>query len=298
MDISQEDKQNSELRRENTLTTPSDRNREVKFKLDSNAPPLTDEQTNLAMSELNITSYVERFPQVERRYADPPISLQKIGLVSFVPAKGATPNKEGIYGFAKLRGNFDTGIEADERAEFIVRNIDSYHKIFHTYVGRPFPLTVLSDYTENVQEIDLQKEITSAIGDDIKKKRQKEQQDMEDIKKREQELLSDVKKEEEDIDDRYTTLRVKKAQLVWTYVETEKKMKQMCGLIAKARKEREELDEKQPELKEKYYNKYMQARRDAQFPEDKIKDDESFMKYLVEDLKIPAVNEEYKRLYE
>ena len=31
--------------------------------------------------------------------------MQRIGLLSFVPAKGATPNSKGIYGFAKMRGN-------------------------------------------------------------------------------------------------------------------------------------------------------------------------------------------------
>lgn len=285
-------------RKESTLTSPSDRNTTSEFRLDQNVAPLTDVQVSDAMKELNVSSYVERFPQVERRYADPPVELQKVGLISFVPAKGATPNEKGVYGFAKLRGNFASEQEANEQAERLIRNVDSYHQIYHTYVGRPFPLTQSSEYSKEVNQVDLQKEIASAMSDDIRKKREKEQKDIEEIKNREKELLEDVKKTEENRDDHYTTLRVKKAQLTWTYSETEKKMKQMAGVIAKTRYEIEELDRTHPELKNVYFNKYMDARRQAGLSTDKIDAGNNFIKYMVEDLHLPAVEAEYQRLYE
>lgn len=284
-------------RKESTLTSPSDRNTTSEFRLDQNVAPLTDVQVSDAMKELNVSSYVERFPQVERRYADPPVELQKVGLISFVPAKGATPNEKGVYGFAKLRGNFASEQEANEHAERLIRNVDSYHQIYHTYVGRPFPLTQSSEYSKEVNQVDLQKEMASAMSDDIRKKREKEQKDIEEIKNREKELLEDVKKTEENRDDHYTTLRVKKAQLTWTYAETEKKMKQMAGVIAKTRYEIEELDRTHPELKNVYFNKYMDARRQAGLSTDKIDAGNNFIKYMVEDLHLPAVEAEYQRLY-
>lgn len=284
-------------RKESTLTSPSDRNTTSEFRLDQNVAPLTDVQVSDAMKELNVSSYVERFPQVERRYADPPVELQKVGLISFVPAKGATPNEKGVYGFAKLRGNFASEQEANEQAERLIRNVDSYHQIYHTYVGRPFPLTQSSEYSKEVNQVDLQKEMASAMSDDIRKKREKEQKDIEEIKNREKELLEDVKKTEENRDDHYTTLRVKKAQLTWTYAETEKKMKQMAGVIAKTRYEIEELDRTHPELKDLYFNKYMDARRQAGLSTDKIDAGNNFIKYMVEDLHLPAVEAEYQRLY-
>lgn len=288
---------NKEWRKENTLTTPSDRDLENKFRLDQTAPALNDTQTSEAMKELNITAFVERFPDVERRYADPPPELQKIGLISFVPAKGSKPNEQGIYGFAKLRGNYTTETEANERAEYLIRNIDSYHQIYHTYVGRPFPLTTTSEYSKEVSTVELQKEMSSSIREDVKSKREKEQKDIEEIRTREKELLADVAKTEENLDDYYTTLRVKKAQLVWTYSETDKKVRQMCALIAKARKEIEDLDRTHPELRNVYYNKYMDARKRANLPTDRQSMDDSFMRYLVEDLELPAVDAEYKRLF-
>jgi hypothetical protein len=268
------------------------------FKLDTTADPLTKQQLEEAMQTLNVTSFVERFPQVERRFADPVLDNQKIGLISFVPAKGSKPNEQGVYGFAKLRGNFATELEANEQAERLIRNVDSYHQIYHTYVGRPFPLTTSSDYSKEVSKVDLQKEMTTSISDDVRKKREKEQKDIEEIKNRERELLEDVKKApEENKDDYYTTLRVKKAQLVWTYSETQKKLQQMAGSIAKARYEIEQLDKSNPELKDGYYNRYMDARRQAGLSTEKAEADTSFMKYLVEDLHLPAVEEEYNRLY-
>lgn len=280
---------------ENSLTAPSDRT-EKKIETLVNAPALTEEEAKDAIKILNNKSYIGNFPTIERRYADPEVPLQKIGLISFVPAKGATPNEKGVYGFAKLRGNFATETEADEKAEHIIRNVDSYHQIYHAYVGRPFPLTTSSDYSGDTRRIDLTKEMTVAISDDVKRKREKEQKEIQEIKDRETELLEDVKKDEENIQDRYTTLRVKKAQLTWTYSEYSKKLKQMVGLIAKARREIEILEEKDESLLETYMKKYMDARKSAGLPVDRA--DDSFMKYLVEDLLLPEVDEEYARLYQ
>jgi len=289
--------QNIDWRKENTLTTPEDRDPTTRMKLEQNAPALTQNQVESAMSALNNTSFTQRFPEVERRFVDPAVDLQKIGLISFVPAKGAKANEQGIYGFAKLRGNFASEAEANEQAERLIRDVDSYHQIYHTYVGRPFPLTVSSDFSKEVARIDLKKETVSAIEHDVKQKREKEQREIEEIKQRERELLEDVKKTEENRDDHYTTLQVKKAQLTWTYAETEKKLQQMCGLIAKARHEIEELDKVYPELKTTYFQKYMDARKQAGFSSSKVEQDQSFMKYLVEDLKLPAVEAEYQRLF-
>lgn len=286
------------MSKESTLTTPEDRDKNKRFELNHSAPPLTDDQTNNAMQTLNNTAFVERFPEVERRFVDPSLDLQHIGLISFVPAKGATPNNQGVYGFAKLRGNFATENEANERARHLIRNVDSYHQIYHTYVGRPFPLTQSSDFSKEIDKVELKREVTDAIGEDVKKKREKEQKEIEEIKQKEKELLEDVsKKPEENLDDNYTTLRVKKAQLVWTYAETEKKMHQMCGSIAKARKEIEDMEREHPELKDTYYQRYINARKQAGLPIDKETADKSFMKYLVEDLHLPAVEAEYERLY-
>lgn len=281
------------MSKESTLTTPWDRDLTNKFTLNTTAPELTPEQVAVASETLTVKV---PFPNVERRYADPELLTQRIGLFSFVPSKGATPDSKGVYGFAKMRGNFATEQEAKEHADKLYRG-DSYHHIFHAYVGRPFPVTLSSDFSKVVDRIDIKKEAETAIAEDVKKKREKEQKEIEEIEERERELLAESKQTEVPTDDKYTTLRVKKAQLVWTYIETKNKLEQMKGLIARARKELEEMDEKFPDLQVKYFEKYMEARRRVGHTTVITKDDPTFMKYLVEDVTIPEVEEEYQMLY-
>lgn len=291
-------KSHKEWKKENSLTSPIDRNLEQKFRLDQGTPALTEEQISLALNELTDSSLVKKYPEIERRYLDPPLDNQKIFLLSFVPAKGATPNEEGFYGFAKMRGSFATDHEANERAEMLIRTTDSYHTIFHGLVGRPFPLTLSTDFSQDHNRVELRKQMKEAISEDVKKKRQDEQREIQEIKDREKELLADVQQKPEDNhEDHYTTLKVKKAQLSWTYLETEKKLQQMVGSIAKTQRELEELDQKDPELKNVYFKKYMDAREQAGLSTDKITAGDSFMKYLVEDVSIDAVEREYERLF-
>lgn len=265
-----------------SLTTPGDIP-EGKLVLSKN-PPLTEEETVVAMNELVVSDFVNKFPKVERRYADPPVPLQTYGLISFIPAKGATPNEKGIYGFAKLRGNFATSVETDQHAEKLIKEVDSYHKIYTTYVGRPFPLTLSSDYSKETTEVDMRKDIQDTVSFDIKSKREKEEREMKEIKDREAQLKEDVARDQKDPEyqhDLYTTLRVKKAQLSWTFLENEKKLQEIKEIIIKTRKEIDELEKENPDYRQTYFKKYVDARAKAGLRTDEKAD--NFIKYMLED---------------
>ena len=76
-----------------SLVSPSDRtNKPYQVKA---VEPLPDDDVVKAMETLNKDL---KFAQVDRYYADPNLPNQKIALVSFVPSKGATPDKDNIYG--------------------------------------------------------------------------------------------------------------------------------------------------------------------------------------------------------
>ena len=151
---------------------------------------------------------------------------QVFALHSFIPSKGASPDEDGIFGMIKFRGSFATEREAAEQAESLIGNVDSYHKIYHSFVGRPFPITISSDFSAETTEVDLNKKTAKVISEDIKDQKEKDKREIKEIKEREKNLLEESEK---DIDpfDNYVTLRVKKAQLIWTYLETQKKMVQM-----------------------------------------------------------------------
>jgi hypothetical protein len=272
----------NEHRMENSLTAPEDRDPARTYQPNQGHPALTEDEVKTAMTSLNNTQFVKKFLSVERKYADPVEPMQRIGLVSFVPAKGATPNEKGIYGFAKLRGNYPTDQEASERAEFLIRNADSYHQIYHTYVGRPFPLTTSSDFSGEQTEIDIRKSMVESVSNSIKHKKSDERQQIKEIEDRERLLIEESKREEEDPLEFYTTLRVKKAQVAWTYLETLKKVEEMKQTIIKTRSQIEDLEKEDTSYAEVYFKKYCDARSSAGL--DNSSNQDTFMKFLVEDV--------------
>jgi hypothetical protein len=273
-----------EWRKNNTLSALENKADMDSLKLKQFTPALTEEQTELAMKDLNNTAFIEKYPATERLYSDSSVPMQKIGLISFVPAKGATPNKNGVYAYAKLRGNFDTTLEANQRAEYIIKNEDSYHQIYHTWVGKPFPITVSSDYSREVSKIDIKKEMTQSMNESIKEKREKEKREIKEVEEREKELLEDVSKEEPDPMDYYLTLRSKYANQIWRYQEVSNHLVELREKIIKNRLEINDLDEKTPELRGKYFAHYLEARKKAGLPNNKEDLSKSFVKYLGEDI--------------
>lgn len=269
---------------ESSLTTPQDRDMNNKWKPDLSAPPLTNAEAEHAMVELNKTDFIDKFPKIDKTYQDPIIPMQNIGLISFVPAKGATPNEKGIFGFAKLRGNYATEMESNQRAEYLIRNVDSYHQIYHTYVGRPFPITNSSDYSAVTDEIDIRKDTATAMSNAVKDKKEIENQQIHEIKEREKQLIEESKSDEVDPYDEYITQRVKKSQLMFTYTEHQKKMAEIKEIVIKTRAIIKEMDEKYPEFQHSFYDKYMKAREQAGIKESKEEAADNFIKFLVEDV--------------
>ncbi len=271
---------------EGSLTAPEDRDPTKRWR-PTMAAPLNDEEMKSAKDDLINTSYVTNYTKAERSYADPVLPDQLLGLISFTPAKDAKPNKNGVYGFAKLRGNYATLLDADKRAEFLVRNHDSYNQISTCYVGRPFPLTEMRKFSDEIHEVDLNKEAAESMGNAIKRQQKKDAREMQEIKDREKLLKEDVKKKPgDDPFEDYITARVKRAQLVWNYKEHQKKMAEVKDLILKCRDKIEEMDKEFPEFDGKYFDKYRQARVDAGLDETTEESEQNFMKYLVKDIEL------------
>jgi hypothetical protein len=280
---------------ESSLTAPSDRSRTNLWKPDQGKPALTEPEVVDAFNELNNTAFVKKFPMVDRSYADPPIPMQTFGLISFIPSKGSTPDENGVYGFAKLRGNYGSMIEGNQRSEFLIRNADSYHQIYHAYVGRPFPITASSKYSAETEEIDIRRSATESISASIKSKKTEEQNTVNEIKDRETSLLEESRKavagEPDDPYETYITLRVKKAQLIWTYLEHEKKMVEVKDILIQTKKEVADLDAENPTFIETYYQKYLDARKESGLDINKPSSEthDNFIKYMVEEVDIPGV---------
>lgn len=271
-----------------SLTAPWDRNEDEQLPK-RNTSTLTDEQTEHAVKELLDSKLLEKFPRTDKLYADPIYNNQMYCLHSFVPTKGASPDEHGVFGFIKFRGAFQNIEEANQRAEFIIRNVDSYHGIQTGYCGRPFPVCLdTKKFVNETHEVDIRKQAIQTISEDIKAKRLKEKRDIDDIKEREQNLLDHSKSVqddtyEEDPTERYTMLQVKKAQLIFTYIKTKEKMLQMQDSIKSAYKEIKEMDGEDDKYKNEYFERYTKAREAAGI---KDETDDNFVKYMGEDVEL------------
>lgn len=282
------------------MTAPQDRTSD-RPDLKPTAEPLNDEETRRAVSQLVVK---RDFPQVERKFADPELPLQKVGLVSFIPAKGARPDSDGFFGFMKLRGNYASTDEADARAEHLIRNADSYHEILHVRVGLPFPvvserekIAVLAD---DDHQIDIKEKINTEMANEIREKRKKEKEAMNTIKEREDKLLDNNKKliendgipETDDPDEHYTLLRSKRAQLIWTYLYQMKRVhKEIIPSILNATAEVRELDRDRPELKEECFRRFKAARDEVGIPDNDIQ--AGFIHYIIDDVSEKELREAY-----
>ena len=229
------------------------------------------------------------FPRSVKSTTDPILMGQEYGLISFTPAHDVQPNKNGIYGVMKLRGNFSTIDESEKYAERLIRTHDSYNEIHVVRTGQVFPLTKKAELVEETINVDINKEADKIVSESVKEKRNKEKIEMKNIQEREKKLLKEnqeILKDEykQDPIDEYTMLRVKKAQLMWTLIQTKKRINdEILPALKKTKKSIMEMNEEYPEFDKMYYDRYIEARKSVGIENQDKLDYSYFMKYLLDD---------------
>ena len=265
-----------------SLTAPADKVKSSGYSLKSTEEPLSTDQLKHAFKDLNVDSTLAPlYNKLERTYADPKISDQKVALVSFTPSSGATPDKDGVYGMVKVRGVYGTEDEANERAEYLIRNVDSYHKIFHAWVGRPFPILEGSDYSEEINRVDLRRKTNEITSNHVKKERDYEKKEFEELAERERALIEDVNKKPDPYET-YIECQVKKANLTHMFMETRKKMEAMKKTILECRDIITESETEHSEYRDQYKEAYFKKRDEVGIP----RDENDFSKFLGEDVEL------------
>lgn len=228
--------------------------------------PLTREESKVAHQELTQPRFINlTFPRTRKQRTDPEVPNQRIALVSFIPSNGATPDKDGCFGVAKIRGSFGNVDEADEHAQNLIRNFDSYSAIDFVPVGKDFPL--MKDnaaYVTETREVDLRNVIDKTTKDFVEKKRQEEKKEIDEIQER-QKKLSEAPSNPENPDDieYYIQLRVKKATALMRQEEATKVMGQCKKINEKTNSILTDIEEKHPEFAEEYLEKYQTALKES-----------------------------------
>lgn len=185
------------LKNVNSLTCVTDAKKEDTDSIfrPSTAGPLSDKEMKEACKNLIRDGLSVNYPEIERSYIDPKFEEQNFCLHSFLPAQDAKPNKDGIYGMIKFRGTFRTSKEANERAEYLIKNVDSAHPILTSVVGKPIPVTINYDkfiHHDDVKEVELKENIHKICKENLYRENMKDKQVIKEIKEKEKELLHDT----------------------------------------------------------------------------------------------------------
>ncbi len=259
--------------------------------------------TQVAAAKDALVKRVDEFPIINRRFVDPPragepkfalfsyIEYPDNDLVNFLKLIKPTlkpkfktqledlqARPQIVKGVGKIRGAYTTQQEAESRAEEIVRDVDSANSVFTCIVGVPFPL-VTDGMAEEVSEVDLQQQTEHTIAQNVRKQRQKDQKEMDEIKRREEELMRNAEKDPNaDDEDNYIAQRVKLAHLRYSITQHVQKHAECIENEKQCVKWLVDMKERHPEYEQKYLEKYMAGRKAAHIPDDK--DPEGFMKYM------------------
>jgi len=223
---------------------------------------LTAEQTAAASKALVDTNYIYKYPAATTFSIDPSVPQQRLGLISFIPAKGAVPDKQGAYGVIKIRGNYSTVNEATAQAERLIREIDSLSEIDIAFVGRWYPLLADNSlYTAATQEVDIRTTVVNeTVKDNFLEKRKKEEKEIREVEKRAERLRDATHTHEKDNTlekiELYTSLRVKRANALQALDEYKSRIEQTQIVLESVEKEISSMDSEFPDYKDEYIERY------------------------------------------
>lgn len=240
---------------------------------------LTSKELESAVSQLHNR---DLYRSVNRRLCDPiKPGEPNFALFSFIPSIGATPDTNGFYGVAKIRGVFFNVEDADKRAEELIRDVDSVNTIYTALCGSPFPL-VVKGFAKDTVEIDISKKVEKTISDNVRAKRKADEKEVREIEERRKALLTDDGRILQSVDpaEKYVEQRVKLAHLRYTINEHSIKIEECRKLEASTREHLKECIAEHPEYEENYIARYKEGRRKANIPEET--DFNGLMKYFAD----------------
>lgn len=256
----------------------------------ANTPPLTELELENAKKELNIGPY----PVFNKKFSDDFVKKHdpQYALFSFIPRinKKAlvfykeirpvlsekqqnrldelTDADKYVHGVGKIRGAYNTLLEAEDASDNIVKNIDSSNSVFICKIGEPFPL-VVKGFAEEVKKVDVKNIVEQSMIENIRQKRAREQKEIEELKQREQQLKEPVELSPYISElDNYITMRVGLANNRFT----QEKARQMIADLDVKEKDiiskLLELERENPNFEKEYMERYMAGRKSVGFGAD------------------------------
>jgi hypothetical protein len=259
----------------------------TKINLSSSTEPENIEKEEVVSSKYN---------RDRKTRADPEVLGQTIGLVSFIPSKDAKPDSEGSFGVMKVRGNFQTALEAEKWCEMLIRDYDSYSVNQFVFVGREYPLMVNNEvYNSQHKDEDLKDIISKVVKVYLKELAERREKDEKDMLERqsklslnkEQKRVNTDKEEDKTTIEYYTLLNVKRAYNLHQLNESELTMKKSQIVIENTDKEIADLEEEFTDFKKEYLDRFIEAVKKAGNPEGS----DTFIKHMIDEEEMKIVKQ-------
>lgn len=279
----------------------------IKYMFTENLSQEIKEEIN--PTKINLTSNVDENIEFEKEvvitstYArdrktrtDPEVLGQTIGLVSFIPSKDAKPDSEGSFGVMKLRGNFQTALEAEKWCEMLIRDYDSYSINHFVFVGREYPLMDNNNIYNSLDKDEDLKDVISKVVKtylkEIAEKREKEEKDMLERQSKlslnkEQKRINTDKEEDKTTIEYYTLLNVKRAYNLHQLNESDLTMKKSQLVIENTEKEIAQMEAEFADFKKEYLDRFIEAVKKAGTPEGS----DTFIKHMVDEEEMKIVKQ-------
>ena len=190
---------------------------------------------------------------------DTPIEGQVFGAISFLPAPGAMPDKDGYFGFAILRGNKPNETSMIDHCVEVIHN-DQLSPMQIVRVGRPFPIVGPSYKfpAELTKEINVTAE-SARVYRAVAKQKLKTDRDAENELAVRREALQEEVDRVDDFDD-YLTLRGKLAAVANDLENVRRQEKLLVEIIVKNHRLRLEWDQRKPD----YQTTFLKAIQDRE----------------------------------
>ena len=218
---------------------------------------------------------ISTYPQIVRQHVDPGITGQSTGIVSFMLLKEPKKSQDGkpVYGFMKLRGNYESQEVALAKAKKLVRDVDSKYEMKLAPVGVWVPITETQHAVQQMYDVkggdDEHPDSHKLIRDDAFKEKEAERKakmkELEDATKQLKEG-SDIYDDTHSLDF-YTMKRVTEMHLVEELIVQEKKYNDLKEKVALTRGITLNLESEHPEYRDKWLDNYNGRRAETGIPE-------------------------------
>lgn len=216
-----------------------------------------------ATGQSAVNGQLHSYPKVVRTRADPPLTGQRLGCLSFMLFDEVKTLRNGkkVHGFVKLRGNWADETLARHESKKIVCEVDSKYQILIAPVGEWVPITDEQSFIKEMYDVDDEDSPYSLRGDAAKKRDAEERRKMREIQENAEEAeFGPTPDDDPESLDYYTMKMSVENTLIEARDNEMKKIEDIKRKLRKTQRILKRLEVDHPEYREAWLDHYNAAR--------------------------------------